>query len=84
MVAIERNNMNHELLNRAIALLPWLNALDIAMSIDMCEPKPDLEKLATFDDFNFGHDIVGIVHHLDRTTMQLDKTFMPRCGFIVE
>ena len=40
----------------------------------------DLEKLLTFDDFNFAHDIFGIAKHIDRTTGELTHFFLPRCA----
>lgn len=30
------------------------------------------------DDFNFGHDVVGIAQHLDHVTGELRQCFMPR------
>ena len=38
----------------------------------------DLERLATADDFNFGHDMGGIARHLNRTTGELENCFVPR------
>lgn len=40
----------------------------------------DLHKLASFDDFNFWHDISGIDNHLDRETGKLMGCFVPRCS----
>lgn len=30
------------------------------------------------DAFNFAHDVIGIRHHINRTTGELDRTFLPR------
>ncbi len=38
----------------------------------------DLKKLLAFDDFNFCHDIGGIVEHFNMQTLKLDGCFMPR------
>jgi hypothetical protein len=46
----------------------------------------DLAKLATFSDFDFWHDVIGIDHHASRqhdTCGQLGL-FVPRCGFVKE
>ncbi len=40
----------------------------------------DFDKLLGFDDFDFYHDIYGIVKHLDRTTGKLQNCFLPRCA----
>lgn len=59
-----------------------LDELDIIMSVYYCNTKTplDLEKLLNFDEFNFAHDIVGIHNHLNRTTFELTKCFLPRCA----
>jgi hypothetical protein len=38
----------------------------------------DLDALAKADDFNFIHDVAGIVRHLDRATGRLTDCFVPR------
>jgi hypothetical protein len=40
----------------------------------------DFAKLLAADDFNFKHDIVGIVNHIDRRTGELTDHFFPRCA----
>ena len=40
----------------------------------------DFEKLLSFDDFNFWHDVAGIFRHLDRSTGQLKNFFLRRCA----
>ena len=37
-----------------------------------------LDDLLEADDFNFGHDIFGIMGHIDRTTGKLQDCFLPR------
>jgi len=69
--------------DRAIKLFPQLNKLNLHMDISAthvsgCEL--DLDKLLDFDDFNFAHDVAGIVGHLDRKTGQLKDCFLPRCS----
>lgn len=38
----------------------------------------DLAGLLDADEFNFAHDVLGIVRHLDRNTGQLGDCFLPR------
>ena len=40
----------------------------------------DLEKLLSFDDFNFFHDIYGIQRHMNRKNGLLENCFLPRCS----
>lgn len=40
----------------------------------------DLEKLLAADDFNFLHDVYGIMGHIDRNTGELRDCFLPRCA----
>ena len=40
----------------------------------------DLDKLESFDDFNFYHDVFGIMGHINRTTGRLENCFLPRCS----
>ena len=40
----------------------------------------DLEKLEGFDNFEFLHDVGGIIDHLDRKTGKLKDCFLPRCS----
>lgn len=42
--------------------------------------KLDLDVLHNFNEQNFYHDIIGIIHHLDRETGKLKDCFVPRCA----
>lgn len=55
--------------------------LDWMMDIDAVQSKVglDLQKLADADDFNFNHDVFGIMRHLNRDTCELEDHFVPRC-----
>jgi len=49
--------------------------------------KVNLEKLASFEDGDFWHDVIGIDNHASReheTCGQLMDGFVPRCGFVIE
>jgi len=40
----------------------------------------DVVKLIAFDDFNFWHDITGIMANINRETGKLENCFVPRCA----
>ena len=69
---------------RAVNLFPQyeLDFTEIQMDIaaaHVAEPL-DLEKFMEFDDFNFAHDIFGIIDHIDRETGKMQNCFLPRCS----
>ncbi len=46
-----------------------------------CNGTPlNFEKLLTFKDGDFGHDVFGIRRHIDRETGKLGDCFSPRCS----
>lgn len=51
--------------------------LDLTVAHSKC--RLDLEKLLSFPNFDFVHDVWGIHNELDRTTGSLG-TFLPRCA----
>lgn len=60
---------------------PKRSLMEIEMDITACHCNGcelDLEKLLTFDDFNFMHDVGGIANHINRTTGKLEDCFLPR------
>lgn len=55
--------------------------IDIQMDIVACHAngnRLDLRRLLDADDFNFAHDVTGIMRHIDRTTGELTDFFVPR------
>ncbi len=55
----------------------------LSMNMDLCAThlngtSIDFKKLEGFDDFNFAHDIYGIVTNLNRETGELENCFLPR------
>lgn len=52
--------------------------MDLDVASQECDL--DLERLLTFDDLNFGHDIYGIRANINRTTKTIDNCFLPRCS----
>lgn len=75
---------------RKIALraerLPWPpatkpNMMQIMMDITGCHCNAcpiDLAGLLATDDFNFAHDVGGIMRHINRETGELMNCFIPR------
>lgn len=55
-------------------------ALDLQMDITAAHLHihMNLEQLLAFDDFNFNHDIFGIIRNLNRETGKLENYFVPR------
>lgn len=60
-------------LSDPVALLMDLQACHIAEHLN-------LDKLLNFPPGDFGHDVFGIMRHLDRDTGKLLMGFWPRCG----
>ena len=57
--------------------------LDLSMDLTACHANGnpiDLGKLLSADNFNFTHDVLGIIHHIDRNTGGLKDFFSPRCS----
>lgn len=55
--------------------------LDVEMAITAVhcnDIKLDLERLLTFEDSSFYHDIIGIMSHIDEKTGKLTNGFLPR------
>ncbi len=55
--------------------------LDIRMDLTACHLngcKLDLAAMVQGHDSDFFHDVGGIVHHIDRTTGELQDCFIPR------
>lgn len=59
-----------------------VSRLDVMMDLEFCNDDIplDFEKLAAFDDGDFGHDISGIYRHFNRQTKKLEDCFVPRCA----
>lgn len=56
--------------------------LGLFMDIDVIQREGsqlDLDRLLSFPDEDFAHDIAGIINHLNRITGELEDCFVPRC-----
>ncbi len=75
----------HAIALRAVSLAivsgidyPLMDA-EMDLSATHCNGMPlDLDRLASADDANFGHDIFGIRRHINRETGELQNCFVPR------
>lgn len=54
-------------------------AMDIT-AVHLNDAAIDLAKLLRAPDFDFVHDVAGIVRHIDRRTGKLGNHFFPRCA----
>lgn len=71
-----------EVAKRAESLGLGLSRITVFMDIDNAIEggcRIDLEKLLSFDDENFAHDVMGINKNLDHTTHKMMNFFSPRC-----
>lgn len=59
-----------------------LDRLSLRMDLGATHAKCPLElkRLAEFPDFDFAHDIYGIMRHMNRRTGELEDCFVPRCA----
>lgn len=85
VVAAEDRKPLDAVVDRAegLALLNGRRRFDLWMDLAVVNANGcplDFERLAEFPDFDFAHDVVGIQMHLDRTTGQLGRCFVPRCA----
>ena len=57
-----------------------LDVVSVEMDIKAVHLKTrlELERWVSADDFNFAHDVCGIIRHLDRETGKLKDYFVPR------
>lgn len=78
----EETRLVSQIVKRAVSLsLIKKDALGLHMDITACHKNGNplkLEELLNVDDFNFCHDIVGIMNTIDRNTGKLTNCFVPR------
>ena len=76
--------MKQEALHYVVAILNRIDKMKIgygdrlSMMMDIEYAEVDVEKLLTFPDFDFVHDIAGIARHFNRKTKKFDDCFVPR------
>lgn len=57
-----------------------LDKMSLEMDLEATQAKVPLmlQELLEADDFNFAHDVFGIIRHMDRSTGELTDCFLPR------
>jgi len=81
MTSEDINNINI-ICKRVKNSFPDIDYVSLQMdlhAVHMCGCKLDFLKLLEFDEFNFAHDIYGIMNHINRESGELKKCFLPRC-----
>lgn len=71
----------HKIAKRAVEqLIKDIDMLTVDMSVGACHISNPLklQELLDADDFNFVHDVCGIVGHINRETGKLENCFLPR------
>ena len=79
----EDHELISKIVDRVIKEHKSIKKMDLSMDITAVhcnDTKIDLGKLFNADDFNFYHDVFGIMRHIDRRTGKLQDCFLPRCS----
>lgn len=79
----EEYDLAAQIVVRACSLLADIDRIALEMDIiatHMNGCPLDLPKLLAARDFDFVHDVVGIIEHIDRSTGELRDCFLPRCA----
>ena len=61
------------IIDRAVKMNLTQDRFSLAMDLDHVDL--DIDKLSKADNFNFAHDILGIINNMNRTTGQLENCF---------
>jgi hypothetical protein len=84
----EDSELIDKIIERAHKLFKNFKKVDIdllELNMDICATHLNgcnlsLEKLLSFDNSNFLHDVIGINRNIDRKTGKLENCFIPRCA----
>jgi hypothetical protein len=80
-VTSEDRSLISSIVDRAMPSFGAFDRMSLEMDITAVHANgnpPCLTELLLADDFNFSHDVFGIVRHLDRRTGTLGDCFVPR------
>lgn len=71
-----------EIIDRVKELRLTTDRFGMMMDLEFCNDDIplDFEKLRSFGDADFTHDIIGIYRNFNRETKKLDNCFLPRCA----
>lgn len=79
----EESELIDKIVDRAVNMESSIDRLSLNMDLSATHANGcqlDFAKLLAFDDFNFAHDVGGIMQHLDRSDGHLKLCFLPRCA----
>lgn len=82
-VSFETTQEEDKVIKAIVERAKATDRLCMTMDLSACNAngcKLDFDKLLSFDDFNFFHDISGISNPLNRSTGKLENCFLPRCA----
>lgn len=71
------------IVERAAQIAPNLDQASAILDLAMCNANGThlhFAKLEGFAEYDFAHDVFGIINHMDRATGQLRGEFQPRCA----
>lgn len=80
-VSKEQSRTITKIVARAKKMNSRVDGLSLTMDLCACHANDtpmDFERLLAADDFNFAHDVFGIIRHMDRETGRLKDFFSPR------
>lgn len=81
-VSPEDRDLINKISIRAVSSGIHTDRIDCIMDLSCAQANGanmDFERLLSFDDFNFSHDISGVNRCLDHDTGKLMHNFLPRC-----
>jgi len=79
----EEAELVQKIVERAQSLDKDLDALSLTMDLlatHATDTPLDFTRMLEADNFNFAHDVYGIMRHLNRRTGKLENCFLPRCA----
>ena len=83
-MATKKARLIEKIAYRAVAMaaeaehrVGWLDVVTAITMADIAHPLR-LEELECADDFNFSHDVFGILRYIDRKTGEMRDCFVPR------
>lgn len=77
----EDSQIIHKIAKRTVKqFIKEIDLLTVDMSVGACHISNPLklQELLEADDFNFVHDVTGIIRHINRQTGKLENCFLPR------
>jgi hypothetical protein len=81
---VQESKAAHDVIERAMGLLGRKRLDYFSLEMDLLAVNSkyglDLDRLLAFKQYDFLHDVAGIVAHFNRMTGELEDCFSPRCS----